>query len=105
MAILTVRLPDRLKRQMRRLSRVNWSQVARRAIEETVQAELAHEKKNGARILEASRNIDQLYGEVKRMYGTVEYDSAKTVRSWRGARSTMHRSPSTAGESSFQALL
>ena len=105
MAILTVRLPDKLKRQMRRLSHINWSQVVRRAIEETVQAELAHQETKGARILEASRSIDQLHEEVKRMYGTVEYDSAKTVRSWRGARRTMHHSPSTAGESSFQALL
>ena len=103
MAILTVRLPDKLKRQMRRLSHINWSQVARRAIEETVQAELAHQETKEARILEASRSIDQLHEEVKRMYGTVEYDSAETVRSWRGARGTLHRTPSTARKSSFQA--
>ncbi len=94
MAILTVRLPEKLKRQMRRLTHVNWSQVARRAIEETVQTELAHREKNGARIREASRSIDALYDDVKRRYGTVPYDSAETVRLWREARKTStYRTP------------
>ena len=94
MAILTVRLPDKLKRQMRRLSHVNWSQVARRAIEDTLQTELAHGEKNGALIRDASRNIDLLYSEVKRKYGTVAYDSAETVRSWREARKmSTYRTP------------
>src|SRR5207245_9003935 len=101
MAILTVRLPDKLKRQMRRLSHINWSQVARRAIEETVQAELAHQETQGAGIVEASRGIDQLHEEVKRMYGTVAYDSAETVRSWIGTNGTLHRTPSTARTSSL----
>ena len=58
MAILTVRLSDRLKRHMKRLRHVNWSQIVRGAIEERMRLELTQEGRDRLLIQEASRSID-----------------------------------------------
>ncbi len=94
MAILTVRLSDELKKQMKSLKNVNWSQIARRAIEEKVALETAHRTKDRAKILEASESMDLLHEDVMRKYGTIDYDSSETVRLWREARySSSYRTP------------
>jgi hypothetical protein len=88
LAIITVRVPDRLRRQMKRLRHINWSGVARRALEERVALEMSRESKDRAQIAEASRHIDEIFNGIHSKYGKVRYDSATTVRLWRDARYT-----------------
>src|SRR5712692_4753707 len=86
MAIITVRLPDKLKKQMQKLRHVNWSQIVRKSIEERVVLEVAQQGKDRIRMREASDKIDELFEGVKQRYGTINYDSSETVRLWREAR-------------------
>ena len=94
MTLLTIRLPDKLKRQMKKLRHVNWSQIVRRAIEERVALEISEQRKDGARIRDASRAIDELFQNITERYGMIPYDSAETVRAWRETRySSSSRTP------------
>ncbi len=94
MAIITVRLPDKLKKQMQKLRHVNWSQTVRKSIEERVALEAAQRGKDKIRMREASGRIDELFESVKQRYGTINYDSSETVRIWREARySSSSRTP------------
>ncbi|MBO3803959.1 MAG: hypothetical protein JTT11_08860 [Candidatus Brockarchaeota archaeon] len=86
MASITVRVHEKLRREMRKLRHVNRSEVVRRFIEERAKLERAARGRNRAEIMEASRMVDDLYGEIKKRYGAVRYDSALTVRPWRDAR-------------------
>lgn len=86
MAIITLRIPENLRRQIRRLKHVNWSQIAREAIEERVAMEKTREGKDRAEIVEASRSIDELFEELRGRYGRLRYDSSRTIRTWRDAR-------------------
>jgi len=81
MASITVRVPERLRREMRRLRHVNWSEVIRKSIEERISLEQVARGRDRARIIEANRKVDGLYEDIRKRYGTVKYDSALTVRS------------------------
>jgi len=86
MASITVRVPERLRREMRRLRHVDWSEVIRKSIEERISLEKVAHGRDRARIIEANRKVDGLYEDIRKRYGTVKYDSALTVRSWRDLR-------------------
>jgi len=86
MATITVRVPERLQREMRRLKHVNWSEVIRKSIEERIGSEQVARGRDRARIVEANRKVDGLYEDIRRRYGIVKYDSTLTVRSWRDLR-------------------
>lgn len=83
---ITIRVPDELKEKMKRLSDINWSEVARRAIENRVDLELARREKDWDAISKASARIDGIYERLRAEHGTVGFDSSETVRSWRDQR-------------------
>jgi predicted transcriptional regulator len=87
MAIITVRVSDELKKHMRRFKKVNWSSVIRKAIEDRIMVEQSKEKKDKALILEANEAIESVFAQSNKKYGTIEYDSAVTIRRWRDLRS------------------
>ena len=62
---ITIRVPDELRKRMRSLPTINWSEVARRAIESRVTRETAGEEKDRGAISEAGRRIDGLYERLR----------------------------------------
>jgi hypothetical protein len=86
LALVTVRVPERLRKQMRRLRSVNWSELLRQAIEERIELEQRNVAKDWNRVREGSRKADAIRHEVKRRYGYVDFNSAETIRYWREHR-------------------
>jgi predicted transcriptional regulator len=86
LALVTVRVPEELKKQMRRLKSVNWSSVLRQAIEERVELEQRSVTKDLGRVREGSRKADAIRNEIERKYGHVDFNSAETIRYWRESR-------------------
>ena len=86
MVSVTVRVPEKLKKEMRRLKHVNWSEVIRKSIEERVRLEQRARGKDRAAATEASRMMNELFEHVRKRYGTMKYDSAQTVRLSRDQR-------------------
>ncbi len=71
MVNVTVSVPEELKYQMKRLKHINWSEVARRAFEETARQE---------EMLKAAETIKKL-----RMESSAEWNGVKEIRKWRDA--------------------
>ena len=71
MSNVTIRVPEDLKRRMEELQEVNWSEVARRAFEETVQRQEMRRAADGIREL--------------RKLSSPEWDGAAEIRRWRDA--------------------
>lgn len=86
MALVTVRVPEGLRKQMRKLRSVNWSELLRRAIEERVELEQRSMTKDWERVREGSRKADAIRNEIERKYGYVDFNSAETIRHWRESR-------------------
>jgi hypothetical protein len=86
MAVITVRLPERLKKEMRQLRDVNWSGVVRDAIEARVRLEAARHGRDWDKVKDAARLTDSIYQEVSRKHGHMNFDSAETIRAWRERR-------------------
>jgi len=86
MTSITVRVPDELRKKMRKLSEINWSEVVRKAIEGRVTLEMMKKQKDEKAISEAGKRIDRLYERLKGEYGTIKFDSSETVRYWRSHR-------------------
>jgi len=77
MPVITLRVDDRLKRKMEELREVNWSEVARQAIEQKIaQAEL-WQPINTTLLREASDDTDSLRRSAKGR------DSTSEIRRWR----------------------
>jgi hypothetical protein len=83
MASLTVRLPERLRKDMSKLTKVNWSAVVRDAIEERIRLEELKTTRDWDRIRRAAKLTDSIYDQMRRKYGHIEYNSAETIRYWR----------------------
>ncbi len=93
MTFLTIRVPESLKRKMRSVRGVNWSEVTRTAIEQKVKEEMKKQReKNRESILEAVEEQDQIAKILKRKEG-VDWESVKVIRHWREHRysSSTHR--------------
>jgi hypothetical protein len=75
-----------LKKEMRKVKSVNWSEVLRRAIEARIELE-RQSPRDWERVRKASRKADAIRSEISRRYGSVSYDSAETIRYWREIRS------------------
>ncbi len=75
MAIISVRISDETKKRMDRLKHINWSEIVRRAIIETLEEE---EKRNLARAV--------LLNEKIRKKAPREWDSTEIIRYWRQHR-------------------
>ena len=72
MATITVRVPEEIKRQMKELEHINWSEVVRQAIAEEI-------KRNKMR--RASQTIEKLRAKSK-----IKWDSVAVIREWREKR-------------------
>lgn len=73
MSNVTIRVPDELKRRMEEHRDVNWSEVARRAFEETIQRQ------------EMRRAAEEI--RVMRKRSGPDWDGAAEIRRWRDAAS------------------
>jgi len=79
--VVSFRVDRRLKERMERLKHINWSEVVRRAIEETVRREEARLRgKDRDRIAWASLKMDELRRRVEGWSGVEE------IRRWREVR-------------------
>ncbi|MDF2954490.1 hypothetical protein [Candidatus Alkanophaga liquidiphilum] len=76
MPLVTVRVDERLKREMERLSHINWSEVVRKALERKVKEE------SGRNLAEAV-----LLNEKLRKKAPEGWDSAEVIRAWRRRKS------------------
>ena len=86
MAILTVRLPERLRRDMRKLKGINWSAVVRDSIEARVRIEEVKYKRDWDRVKAAVKVTDSIFEQIKSKHGHIDYNSAETIRYWREKR-------------------
>ncbi len=86
MAIITVRVPEDLKRRMEQLPELNWSEVMRRAVERRVSEEIAKRREHdGRRLRQAAKTQDQI---AKRLSFTPagSWKSLEVIRYWREHR-------------------
>lgn len=94
LALVTVRVPERLKKEMQRLRSINWSALLREAIESRIELERRSTTKDWEKLRGGSRKADSIYRETARKYGHIDFNSAETVRFWREKRSSnMSRTP------------
>ena len=87
MAVITVRVPDRLKREMRKVRSVNWSALLRGAIQARIELERRATGRDWERVREAGERADAIYREMASKYGYIDFNSAETIRYWRKVRS------------------
>lgn len=84
MAIVTVRLDEKLKAKMERLRHVNWSEVVRSAIAERVSLEeslAATRSVNLELVRKAMRDQDRLRAKT-----SGRWSGAEEIRKWRESR-------------------
>jgi hypothetical protein len=87
LALVTIRVPEKLRREMRKVKSVNWSALIRDAIEARLELERRRTRKDWERIRETNKKVDALYEETQRKYGHIAFNSAETIRFWREMRS------------------
>jgi len=85
--VITVRVPDRLKREMRKVRSVNWSALLRGAIQTRIELERRATGRDWERVREAGVRADAIYREMASKYGYIDFNSAETIRYWREVRS------------------
>jgi len=85
--VVTIRVPDRLKRKMRKVKSVNWSALLRDAIQARIELERRPTAKEWERVREAGARADTIYKEMASKYGYIDFNSAETIRYWREVRS------------------
>lgn len=85
MAQLTIRLPDRLKRQMGRLKEINWSGVVRNAIEARIVLEMSRRRRNTRVALEAAKKQDEI-AEILGSRYSGPWSGVEVIRYWRKHR-------------------
>lgn len=86
LALVTVRVPEQLRKEMRKLRSVNWSALLREAIQTRVELE-QQVTKDLERVRKGSRRADAVRREISKRHGYIDFDSAETIRYWREARS------------------
>jgi hypothetical protein len=87
LAVITVRVPDRLKREMRKVRSVNWSELLRGAIRARIELERRSTGRDWERVRQAGGRADAIYREMASRYGHIDFNSAETIRYWREVRS------------------
>jgi hypothetical protein len=85
--LMTIRVPERLKKEMRKIKSVNWSALLRDAIEARIELEHHPVMRDWKRVREGAEQADMIYKEMARKYGYVDFNSAETIRHWREVRS------------------
>ena len=86
LALLTARVPEGLKKQMRKLMSVNWSELLRQAIGDRIELEQRNLVKDWNRVREGSRKADAIRHEMERKYGHIDFNNAETIKYWREKR-------------------
>jgi hypothetical protein len=87
LTVITVRVPDRLRKEMRKVKSVNWSALLRDAIQARIEVERRAMARDWERVREAGARADTIYKEMATKYGYIDFNSAETIRYWREARS------------------
>jgi len=87
LALVTIRVPDRLRREMRKVKSVNWSAVLRDAIQARIELEQRSTARDWERVRAAGAQADAIYKEMVSKHGYIDFDSAETIRYWREMRS------------------
>ena len=87
MGVITVRIPEDLRKRMKRLKNVNWSEVVREAILERILVEEKLVGKDWSLVRKAAEEMDELRKMIEARDGKCDYDSAETIRNWRDIRS------------------
>jgi len=85
MTQLTIRLPDRLKKQMGRLKEINWSEVVRKAIEAKVVLEMSKRRRDTRMALEAAKRQDEIAKVLASRYNGA-WSGVEVIRYWRKHR-------------------
>jgi Arc/MetJ-type ribon-helix-helix transcriptional regulator len=85
LAQLTIRLPDRLKKQMERLREINWSEVVRKAIEARIVLEMSLRRRNKGIALEAAKRQDEIAEVLASRYSGT-WNGVEVIRHWRKHR-------------------
>jgi len=81
MEVVSVKVDSETKQRMRRLSRVNWSETIRRAIEKTIEEEELRERNVKPRDVRKARLMaDSIRRPSK------GWDSTREIRKWRDRR-------------------
>ena len=86
MPIITIRIPEDLRKRMSRVRGINWSEVVRRAISDRIVIEERLKGKDWDVVRKAATEADELRMKLETRYGRCDYDSAETIRRWRDAR-------------------
>ena len=87
LALVTIRVPDRLRREMHKVKSVNWSAVLRDAIQARIELERRATVRDWERVRAAGALADAIYKEMVSKHGYIDFDSAETIRYWREMRS------------------
>jgi hypothetical protein len=77
MAVITMRIGDDLKKKMETMKEINWSEVARKAIEEKIRETELWERVDVAKLRDAAKDTDSLRRSVE------GWDSTEEIRRWR----------------------
>lgn len=86
MAFITIRVPESLKRKMRRVKGVNWSALVRGAIEERVRRETVRRReRDRSAIIEAVRDQDRI-AVVLAQKPAPSWSGVEVIRYWREHR-------------------
>ena len=80
MGIISIRIDDELKKRMRQLKHINWSEFIRKAIKEKVEEEERVRRIDRRRLLRAASLTDALRRKV------AEWSSVEEIRKWRETR-------------------
>ncbi len=89
---MTIRVPEALKKRMKRVRGVNWSGVIRSALEQRLQEEMEKRRKDRDAIVEAMNEQDEVAAQLGRKPGT-DWKGVEVIRHWREHRysSSTHR--------------
>ena len=83
MAIITIRIDEKLKKKMEKLKHINWSEVVRQAISNMIEKESVNSgrKINFERVMSAAKEQDRIRAKTSGSWSGVE-----EIRKWREPR-------------------
>lgn len=85
MAIITIRVPEELKKKLEMFPEINWSEVVRQAVEERVRQEMVRRGvKDKERLLKAFEAQDAIATKTLKFKG--EWSGVEVIRWWRNHR-------------------
>lgn len=82
---LTIRLPQQLKRKMKQLRDLNWSEIIREAIEARVLLESKRRLRDKSQALRAVKRMNEIADALSSRYSG-PWNGAEVIRYWRTHR-------------------